>query len=154
MYVVLFFTLIYVIISKLRMIFFYFIVLDKSLYDFVSIKNAKLSYRLKISKNNLRESRFYMVTRCRFFRGKKFPLRFPFKTAVVKPVHKQESYTDINNYKSIAILSSLSRIIETSMCNNIMIYLSKIVNVNQFGRSTHTAIFQVGRSWRLEKMGN
>lgn len=68
------------------------------------------------------------------------------KIQVLRPIYKKGSKTDINNYRPIALLSNINKIIEKFFFNNISNFLDKnnILINNQYGfrqqRSTEDAI--------------
>ena len=69
-----------------------------------------------------------------------------FKTARVIPLHKGDSRENVNNYRPISILSTLSKIFERVVYNQLYSFLEKfnLLNPNQFGfrksRSTVQAV--------------
>ncbi len=72
-----------------------------------------------------------------------------FKTAKVIPIHKGGSMTQLNNYRPIALLTTLSKIFEKLMYTRLFLYFSKynLFNSKQFGfrtkRSTIDAILEI-----------
>lgn len=58
-----------------------------------------------------------------------------YKHAIILPIYKSGKKTDISNYRPIAILPVISKIIEKALNNRLVSYLSKfnILSPNQFG---------------------
>lgn len=76
------------------------------------------------------------------------------KKAIVKPLHKKSSKSEMTNYRPIALLSIYSKIFEKAMYNRVTKFLEKynILNDSQFGyrdgRNTVQGIFRlVRRLW-------
>lgn len=63
--------------------------------------------------------------------------KFPecLKTAKVIPIHKEGSKMDVNNYRPISVLPSISKVIEKLMYNRINVFLERfiIISNQQFG---------------------
>lgn len=57
------------------------------------------------------------------------------KLGIIRPVHKKGSFTDINNYRPITILSCIDKIVEKYFGHQLNQYLSlnKIIHDNQYG---------------------
>ena len=69
----------------------------------------------------------------------KFPTRW--KIAKVFPLHKTEERDNANNYRPISVLSSIARLFERLVYNQMYAYLSKhrLINTRQSGfRSLHS----------------
>lgn len=70
------------------------------------------------------------------------------KTAIIIPIPKKGDSKNIENYRTISVLSSFSKIFETAMCNKLSSFLLKLnvlsnsQHAYQKGKSTQTAIFQ------------
>ena len=63
------------------------------------------------------------------------------KSAQVIPIHKKGDKTDVGNYRTIAILSPISKVLEKIIQKRIVSYFNKrnLFNKNQFGfRSGHS----------------
>jgi len=74
-----------------------------------------------------------------------------FKVAIVIPLHKAGSRSEISNYRPISLLSNISKIFETLLKNRFLSFLqsNKILSVSQFGfikgRSSEDAVAQLTR---------
>lgn len=85
------------------------------------------------------------------FKSSTFPMLF--KSALVTPIHKKGSMTDINNFRPISLLNSFSKILEKIVASRLMCYLEdcKLLTESQFGfrpgRSTSDAV-----SYFLQKL--
>ena len=57
------------------------------------------------------------------------------KTAKVEPIFKKEDKNEINNYRSISLLSTFSKILENLICKRMRKFLEKhsIISSNQYG---------------------
>ena len=81
----------------------------------------------------------------------KFPTRW--KIAKVFPLHKTEERDNANNYRPISVLSSLARLFERLVYNQMYAYLSKhrLINTRQSGfrslHSTMTALLDMTNQW-------
>lgn len=68
------------------------------------------------------------------------------KEAIIRPIHKKGSFKNIQNYRPIAVLSSLDKIIEKSVVNQLGYYLKEYNVINdcqhgfQRGKSTNTLL--------------
>ncbi|CAK1591183.1 unnamed protein product [Parnassius mnemosyne] len=68
------------------------------------------------------------------------------KRSIITPVHKDGDKSDVNNYRPISVLTSLSKIIEKILNKRLVSYLNKynIISDSQYGfrqgRSTQDAI--------------
>jgi Reverse transcriptase (RNA-dependent DNA polymerase) len=74
------------------------------------------------------------------------------KTAIVKPLYKKGSRSNINNYRPISLLSVFSKIFERAYLSRLVTFLehnrilSKFQNGFRKGKSTETAIFDLVES--------
>ncbi|CAB4021257.1 Hypothetical predicted protein, partial [Paramuricea clavata] len=81
----------------------------------------------------------------------KFPTRW--KIAKVFPLHKTEERDNANNYRPISVLSSIARLFERLVYNQVYAYLSKhrLINTRQSGfrslHSTMTALLDMTNQW-------
>ncbi|CAB4011631.1 Hypothetical predicted protein, partial [Paramuricea clavata] len=81
----------------------------------------------------------------------KFPTRW--KIAKVFPLHKTEERDNANNYRPISVLSSIARLFERLVYNQMYAYLSKhrLINTRQSGfrslHSTMTALLDMTNQW-------
>lgn len=72
-----------------------------------------------------------------------------FKRSIITPVHKDGDKSEVNNYRPISVLSSLSKIIEKIVNKRLTNYLNKynILSDSQYGfrqgRSTQDAVIPV-----------
>ena len=75
------------------------------------------------------------------------------KTAKVNPIYKSGSKNDVNNYRHISFLPTLSKIIEKWIHIKFMIYLNdyKLLHTKQsgfrVGHSTESALILITDSW-------
>ena len=75
------------------------------------------------------------------------------KQAKVNPLFKGGAHADINNYRPISILPTLSKLIEKFMQNHLMTYLDTFDVLHQFqsgfrsGHSTETALTLMTERW-------
>jgi hypothetical protein len=66
------------------------------------------------------------------------------KLANVTPLHKSGNLNDINNYRSISVLLSVSKTIEKIVCKHLLKYLTanKLISDKQFGfGSRHSRVY-------------
>ncbi|CAB4022314.1 Hypothetical predicted protein [Paramuricea clavata] len=81
----------------------------------------------------------------------KFPTRW--NIAKVFPLHKTEERDNANNYRPISVLSSIARLFERLVYNQMYAYLSKhrLINTRQSGfrslHSTMTALLDMTNQW-------
>ena len=70
------------------------------------------------------------------------------------PVHKKDDPTEIGNYRSLSLLSGLSKILELSVADSIVshVFNEELVTNNQRayrkGRSTELLLAQLNKNWR------
>ena len=70
------------------------------------------------------------------------------------PVHKKDDPTEIGNYRSLSLLSGLSKILELSVADSIVshVFNEELVTNNQRayrkGRSTELFLAQLNKNWR------
>ena len=78
---------------------------------------------LKISSDIITKSITYIVNNC--IRSGKFPISW--KLAKVNPLYKGGAKDDINNYRPISILPTLSKLIEKFIQKHLMAYLNSFM---------------------------
>ena len=79
------------------------------------------------------------------------------KLAKILPLHKAESRSDMNNYRPIALLSSISKVFEKLMHSRIYIYLEKfdLLYDRQFGfREKYATIDALAELTERIRLGN
>lgn len=124
---------------------------EETLQHINSLKNKNSSGWDEISNNLLKKSADIIATPLTHlinlsFENGVFPEQL--KKTIIKPVFKRDDSTDANNYRPIALLSSISKIFEKAMCSRLNSFLQakNIIcqeqNGFQKGKSTELAVFQ------------
>ena len=104
---------------------------------------------LKISSGIIIKSITYIVNNC--IRSGKFPTSW--KLAKVNPLYKGGAKDDINNYRPISILPTLSKLIEKVIQKHLMAYLNSFDVLHKYqsgfrsGHSTETALILMTEGW-------
>ena len=96
------------------------------------------------------------------FNNSLFHSNFPsaLKNADVIPIHKKHDRTDIENYRPISILPSISKVYEKCMNNQIYAYFQHILSKNQCGfrenYNTQHCLLNMIEKWRqaIDKQGS
>ena len=77
------------------------------------------------------------------------------KTAFVSPIYKNGDKSDCSNYRPISILSTIAKILEKTVYNQLISYINEnnILSGNQFGfrksHSTVTSLLNATSNWLL-----
>jgi hypothetical protein len=77
------------------------------------------------------------------------------KTAFVSPIYKNGDKSDCSNYRPISILSTIAKILEKTVYNQLISYINEnnILSGNQFGfrksHSTVTSLLNATNNWLL-----
>ena len=104
---------------------------------------------LKISSGIFTKSITYIVNNC--IRSGKFPTSW--KRAKVNPLYKGGAKDDINNYRPISILPTLSKLIKKFIQKHLMAYLNSFDVLHKYqsgfrsGHTTETALILMTERW-------
>lgn len=122
---------------------------DQILYKIIGNLNEKKSPGLdkirakdiKYIANNITPVLTHLINQC--ITSNTYPDKL--KIGMVRPIHKKGSYTDINNYRPITILSCIDKIIERYYGQQINNFLSRngIIHEKQFGFQKYKSTTQL-----------
>ena len=73
------------------------------------------------------------------------------KTAFVSPIYKTGDKSECSNYMPISILSTIPKILEKTVCNQLISYINEdnIVSENQFGfRKSHSTVTSLFKCYK------
>ena len=107
------------------------------------------SYAVKISVDHIAKPLHHIITLS--LMQSKFPTAWKYTKVI--PLHKKLSQLDMSNYRPVAILSPLSKVLEKIIYQQIYNYftINKLFHPNLHGyrqnRSTHTALLQMYDKW-------